>query len=278
MQKDYTMSIRDIMKFRCITIPVALALIFLTFPSIVKAVPTKLVVRAKANDAKFVGTAVGGLKVVVRDAMGGRILAQKALEGGTRNTDLMMKRPITRGTELSGGGAAKAEFVLDINEPVKLEIELLGPLGAGNDIHREMKTTWLIPGRDITGDGILFNLYGLIVHPCSPKPHEFYPAGSKVTIGANVTPMCGCPVRPGSLWDAGKMMIRADVLLKGKRIAEIPLRWADRISHFQAGFIPKETGSYKIIILAGDSKNDQGVGVTGFVVVPEKKYHKVLGR
>ncbi len=249
----------------------------LAFSAVAEALPTKLVVRAKANDAKFIGTAVGDLKVVIRDALSSKILGQKMLEGGTGDTELIMKSPISRDTVLSKGGAAKAEFMLDIDEPMKLEIELIGPLGAGGDIHRETKTTWLIPGKDIVGDGIIFNLYGLIVHPYSPKPHEFYIPGSKLTIGAHVTPMCGCPVSPGSLWNSNKIKVLAQVFFKGEKIADIPLHWANRISHFEATFFPKETGNYKVIIMASDQKNNQGVAVTGFVVVPVQKYHKILG-
>ncbi len=257
---------------------VIVTLLFLTISSVSTAVPTKLVVRVKANDAKFVGSAVGGLKVTVKDACTGRILATGKIEGGTGNTKILMKKPITRNTILSQGGAAKAEFVFDISEPVKLQIEVTGPLGAGNNIHKEVKTTWLIPGRDIDGDGIIFNFYGLIVHPYSPKPHEFYTVGSKVTIGAHVTPMCGCPVRPGFLWDANKYNVKAFVYFKGRKIAELPLKWAGKISHFEATFIPKKKGGYKIVIVASDDKRNQGVGVTGLVAVPTKLYRKILGK
>lgn len=90
--------------------------------------------------------------------------------------------------------------------------------------------------------------------------------------------MCGCPVRPGFLWDADKMNVKAEVFFKGKKIAEFPLSWAGRISHFETSFLPKEPGSYKVVIMASDSRNNQGVGITGFVVVPAKKYHKLLGK
>ena len=242
------------------------------------AVPTKLVVRVKANDAKFVGTGVGGLKVAVRDAFTGKTLATGSIEGGTGNTKILVKEPITRGKILSKGGAAKAEFVFDIDKPTKLEIEVFGPLGAGINTHREVKTTWLIPGRDIAGDGILFNLYGLIVHPYNPKPHEFYKVGDRIKIGAHVTPMCGCPVRPGFLWDAKAYKVSAIIYYKGKKIKEIPLKWASRISHFEGYFTPERKGTYKIYIIASDNRNNQGVAVTSAVVVPEKLYRKILGR
>ncbi len=241
------------------------------------AIPTKLVVRVKANDAKFVGTAVGELKVAVRDALTGSILATGTIKGGTGNTDIIMKKPIVRGTILSEGGAASSEFVLDIDEPMKLEIEVVGPLGAGNNIHREVKTTWLIPGRDITGDGIVFTFYGLIVHVYSPKPHEFYKVGERVTIGAHVTPMCGCPVRPDFIWDANKFNVLAIVYFEGKKILELPMKWAGRISHFETSFTPDKKGEYRVVVVASDNSNNQGVGITGLVVVPEDVYNKTLG-
>ena len=40
-----------------------------------EAVQTKLVVRAKSKDAKFVGSKMGGAVVVVRDSESGKVLA-----------------------------------------------------------------------------------------------------------------------------------------------------------------------------------------------------------
>jgi len=231
------------------------------------AISTRLIIRAKANDAKFIGSAVGGLKVIVRDAFNKKILAVGSIEGGTGSTKVIMKEPIIRGKLLSKGGAAKAEFVFDINDPVKLEIELIGPLASGLNIHKEVKTTWLIPGNDIVGDGIVFNLYGLIVHPYSPNPHQFYKLGDKILIGAHVSPMCGCPVMPNGLWNSKDYIVKALIYFKNKKITELPMKWAGRVSDFETHFIPSEKGNYKIIIEACNSKNNnQGVAVTGFVV------------
>ncbi len=258
---------------------VFLSLLFVVwFLGTVWAIPTVLTVRVRAHDAKFVGSAVGGLKVAVKDYFTGRLLATGAIEGGTGDTRVIMKEPGTRGKVLSvGKGTAKVQFTLDLKEPMKLLIEVTGPMAAGPNIHREVKTTWIVPGQDIKGDGILFELYGLIVHVYLPKPHEFYPLGQKVTIGAQVTPMCGCPVRPGFLWDADEYRVRACVFLKGKKVAEVPLRYAGKISHFEGSFTPRVAGGYKVVITACDKKNNQGVSVTGLAVVSPKKYRVILG-
>jgi ABC-type glycerol-3-phosphate transport system permease component len=46
------------------------------FPASASAVPTELVVRILAKDAKFIGTEVGGIKVTVSDSDTGAVLAQ----------------------------------------------------------------------------------------------------------------------------------------------------------------------------------------------------------
>ncbi len=253
-------------------------LLILLIASASHAIPTKLIVRARAHDAKFIGSAVGGVAVTVRDAFTGKILATGSIEGGTGNTKILMLEPIKRGTLLSQGGAAKAEFVFDIDKPVKLQIEVEGPLGAGLNVHKEVKTVWLIPGEDIDGDGVIFTLYGLIVHSYSPSPHQFYTLGQKVLIGAHVTPLCGCPVSPGCIWDARDIDVKAYIYKNGKLIAKLPLKWSGKISSFEAEFTPPGKGGYKVFITAASKDGNQGVAVTGFVVVPEKMYKMILNR
>ena len=58
-------------------------------------------IRAKANDAKFIGSSIGGAKIIVRDAVTGEILDQGMTSGSTGNTDKLMKQPQERGKALS---------------------------------------------------------------------------------------------------------------------------------------------------------------------------------
>ena len=53
------------------------------------ATETKLMVRAKAKDAKFVGSSIGGAHVIVRNTVNGEILAEGNTTGSTGNTDLI---------------------------------------------------------------------------------------------------------------------------------------------------------------------------------------------
>lgn len=237
------------------------------------AVPTRLTVRALAHDAKFIGSVVGGLKVVVKDYYTDQELASGMIMGGTGNTKLLMKEPVTRGMVRSEGkGTAKVVFEFDIKDPLKLLVEVIGPMGAEASIHKEAKTTWLLPGQDIAGDGLLFDLTGLIVHPHNPEAHEFFTLGTTLPISAVVTPMCGCPVKANfPLWNASDYTVTAFIYKGGKKIAELPLKYAGKTSNFSSSFTPKEGGGYRVIFTAHDKRNNQGVGISGFVVVAPKK-------
>ena len=250
--------------------------LFLALPAL--AVPTRVTVRARAHDAKFVGTAVGGLQVVVKDFYTGVTLASGEIRGGTGNTKLLMTAPPPRGGNISTPGAAGYTATLDIDAPRKLSIELIGPMSAGGNLHRESKTLWLIPGRDLTGDGVIFHLYGLIVAPYTPAPHEFHKVGDTIRVAVHVAPLCGCPIRPGMLWDPRNYTVQATVLKAGRKIAELPLAYAGRVGDFAADFVPRETGTFQFVITAADHRNNQGVAVRGAVVVGARKYHKITGK
>jgi len=242
------------------------------------AVPTSLVVRVRAHDAKFVGTGVGDLQVTVRDFTSGDVLASGMVTGGTGNTTVLMKEAKGRDTVLSDGKSASYTAKLDIDAPKKLLVEVDGPLSSGLDMHHDVKTTWLIPGEDITGDGLLFEEYGLIVRNYKPTQHQFIKIGATATIGAHVSPMCGCPVSPGFLWDADKYKVTAVVEKDGKQIASIPMTYAGQISDFEASYTFTKGGTYKITTIAVDDKNNQGVDTTSYVVAPEQKIKVMSGR
>ncbi|HWY76816.1 MAG TPA: hypothetical protein VN281_14430, partial [Verrucomicrobiae bacterium] len=67
---------------------------------------TKVMVRAIARDAKVIGTHVGGARITVKDVATGEILAQGIQQGGTGDTDVIMKKPHTRGMTVFSAGDA----------------------------------------------------------------------------------------------------------------------------------------------------------------------------
>ncbi len=232
------------------------------------AEPTAITVRVRSHDAKFIGSAAGGVGVVITDADSGRVLAQGLIRGGTGDTKAIMKTAHARRQEIAGPKAASYVAHLNIRRPTKVRIEVRGPLAGGRNAHLASRTLVVLPGHDIAGDGVVFELYGCIVDIVSPTPHEFFKPGQTVTIDADVVMLCGCPVMPGGLWDAGEFDVRATISdTAGKKIAEIPLQYAGTTSHFRADFKPAATGGYRVVVTAAlDASANYGYAIGGFVV------------
>jgi hypothetical protein len=71
---------------------IAFSLAGLLAPTVASAEQTEIIVRVLAKDSKFVGTSMGGMRIIRRDAHTGEILATGLTQGGTGNTKLIMMR------------------------------------------------------------------------------------------------------------------------------------------------------------------------------------------
>src|SRR5580704_5273905 len=164
---------------------------------------TKVMIRATARDAKVSGTHVGGARITVKDVATGEILAQGMQQGGTGDTDTIMKKPRTRGMALYNTPDASGFLaVLHLDKPTVVEISAEGPLGNAQATQRSSKTLLLVPGEDVMGDGILLEIHGFIITALAPLQDAKVKAGSPFEVRATVTMACGCPTEPDGLWDA----------------------------------------------------------------------------
>jgi hypothetical protein len=145
-----------------------------------EAVPTKLVVRAKSKDAKFVGTSMGGALVTVTDSETGKKLAQGLTAGGTGNTQKIMVRPLIRFVSITDASTAKFETVIDIEEPKLVTIDVEAPYGFKPDTVKSSTQIWLIPGRDMVGDGVIIEVSGFSIYTQTDK--EVKLAGNRAVI------------------------------------------------------------------------------------------------
>jgi hypothetical protein len=229
---------------------------------------TRVVVRARAHDGKFIGTSVGGMQVIVRDAASRNVLATGHIEGGTGDTKRLMKEPVSRRKQLADDKTAKFTAGLDIDRPTRICVEVCAPNGSGNNEVLASQTLWVLPGKHIEGDGLVFNLHGFLVHAVSPAPNERWKPGEAVPIRAWVSMLCGCHIWPDGLWDANEYTITAVIEnAEGKELARIPLDYAGKKSHFEGTFKPPGPGSYKLILTASAPKSgNYGVCITGFSV------------
>jgi hypothetical protein len=245
-------------------------LVCLLLGGVSEAVQTKVVVRAKARDAKFIGSTMAGALVVIRDAETGEILAKGFTTGGTGNTERIMVEPHKRGVPIADASSAGFETSIDISEPKLVTIEVFSPYGQRQSMTENSVQMWLIPGKNITGDGIIVEIYGFSVDVLSPQAHQMVKlSGNKLTIPvqANVVMMCGCPVKPGGLWDATKYDIEAIVKRNGKVMGSHPMSFAGKPNTFETNLDIEEEGTYEVTVFAFDpATGNAGIDRTTFMV------------
>ncbi|MGD9502341.1 MAG: hypothetical protein AB7V40_07635 [Methyloceanibacter sp.] len=251
---------------RTLALPLVLGLVMAPAPA--SAEPTDIVVRVLGKDSKFVGTSMGGMRIILRDAHTGEILATGVTQGGTGDTKRIMHEDRGARAQLSDDSAAKFTATLDLDEPRLIEVEAYGPLAQPQAATRVLSSQWVIPGRGISGgDGWILHLPGLVVDVLGPPAHVKLPAKTpSVPLSANVTMMCGCPIEPQGLWDADTIEVKAIVKRDGKRIGEVRLAYAGTTSQF-AGSVPVEApGAYEVIVYAHDQKTgNTGLDRTTFI-------------
>jgi len=231
---------------------------------------TKVMIRAVARDAKVIGTHVGGARITVKDAATGEILAQGMQQGGTGDTNTIMKTPRTRGMSVfSSADASGYLAVLHIEKPTVVEISAEGPLGNAQATQRTSKTMLLVPGEDVLGEGILLEIHGFIVTAVSPLPDAKLKVGSPFEVKATITMACGCPTEPDGLWDANKIHVVARLLRDGKVQSEIPMTYAGVQNTFHADVPATAAGPLELQILSMDAGSANfGIMKEAVTIVP----------
>lgn len=245
-------------------------LLLLFVANISEAVQTKVIVRARARDAKFIGTTMGGALVVIRNSQTGEIMAKGFTKGGTGNTASIMVKPLQRGVPYAGKSAAKFEANVDINEPTLVTIQVFAPYAQRQSMEETSTQLWLIPGKNILGDGIIMEVPGFSVDVLAPQAHTMMKlSGGKLTvpIRANVMMMCGCPITQGGLWNAAKYEVKAIVKHNGTTSETVPLRFAGKTSTFEGKLEITKRGIYEVTVYSFDpATGNAGVDRTTFMV------------
>lgn len=239
----------------------------LAFPLIAQAEDTRFAVRVISQGAKFIGTSMGGVQVTVRDADTGELLAQGVTAGSTGDTDRIMRDPLPPGGTLSTPGSAVYEFTLDLDQPRRLDVTAYGPKGQLQSATEVSTRVWGIPGKhkDV-GDGILLELPGFNVDVLAPPAHVRLPT-EPVTLEANVTMQCGCPVTPDGLWDANRFQVEVWIETGDELLAKIPMEYAGTASQFKAQWTPPGPGVYQATVTAYDpADGNTGLDRTTFIL------------
>lgn len=233
------------------------------------AEPTDIAVRVISRDAKFIGSSMGGVLITLRDAETGEILSQGKTEGGTGDTNRIIKQAHTRGVPLSTESAAKFSATIDLDEPRQIEVTAYGPLAQRQGANRVSAVQWVVPGKHLTGgDGWLLEMPGFIVDILSPATHLKLNGVSKaIELKTNVTMMCGCPIEPGGLWDANRYEVVALIKKNGEPAVKIALTYAGTTSQFAGTLQVEEPGTYEATVYAYDPANgNTGLDKVVFII------------
>ncbi len=153
-----------------------------------EAVPTRVMVRAIARDAKIIGSGVGGAKITIKDVRSGRTLAEGIQKGKTGDTDLIMKEPRKREDSVfDTEGAAGFIATVMISQPTVVEIIAEGPLGSPQSMQRATKTMLLVPGKDVLGDGVILEIHGFTIELLAPGEDTRFGVGDDLPVRVRVT-------------------------------------------------------------------------------------------
>ncbi len=232
------------------------------------AMPTEVHVRVLSQGAKFIGSSMGGVEVILRDVQTGEALAGGLVQGSTGDTARIMGgRP--RGDALSSDGSAVWKGVIDLPVPRLIEVVARGPVAQPQAMVTVTSQRWVLPGRGVTiGDGWLLELPGLVVDAVEPAAHEQLEKGIKSRrLAVNVSMMCGCPITPGGLWDANGFDVRASVRAPDGAVSEVKLAYGGRTGLFVADLPVGASGAHVVTVTAFYTKTGAaGVDRTSFLV------------
>ena len=236
----------------------------------VSATETKLMVRAKARDAKFIGSSLGGAYVVIRNKLNQQVLAEGKTTGSTGNTDLIMKDPKMRGSSITDAQTAGFLAKIDIDEPTLASIEVVSPYTHRQAQAKVSTELWLIPGRDILGDGIILEIPGFIIDILKPRTHQYISLKTikedLFQIQANVVMMCGCVIDKGGVWNSEEIEVKGVLKKDGKHIKDIKMSLTST-NLFEGDLLINAVGNYELTIYAYNEKTgNTGVDKVNYVI------------
>lgn len=231
----------------------------------VSAEPTQIMVRAKAVDSKFIGSSVGGIRAVVEDAETGEILDEGWINGDTGDTAVLIENPLKRGERQTDETTAGYLATVDIDTPRLLRFKLIGPYAYRQSMQEATMTSWVVPGKDIVGDGIVLSMSGFIVDAWTRVLQ-----GGQVDIMTKASLLCGCPITKDGHWQADNYEARAIIMKDGEKVDEISMDLKGPGGMFNGVTKVTEPGYYKAIVYLFDPKTGNvGVDRTIFEIAED---------
>lgn len=238
--------------------------------------PTMVLVRVVAHGAMVLGREVGGARVKIIDVATGHILATGLQQGESGDQNQIMRTPhLMEEPIYSSRPSAAFTATLELQKPTLVEISAEGPLAYPAALRRTSKTLLLIPGQDLTQDGIVLHLSGYLVQIERPKPRDALIAKDDVKLRASVRTLSGSLVRPHGDWDSRKIRIYGEVLIGDRVIERLQMFYDEGSRTFEAPFfVPpsKEApDGLTLRVIATDlSTGNSGMDQANYTVLSER--------
>ena len=199
--------------------------------------PTVVLVRVVAHGAMVLGREVGGARVTITEVATGQILATGLQEGGSGDQNQIMRTPhMIEEPVYSSRPSAVFTTTLQLHKPTLVEISAEGPLAYPAASQKTSKTLLVIPGQDLTHDGIVLHLHGYLIQIERPTPPEPLIAKDDVKLRASVRTLSGSLVRPHGDWDSRKIRIYGEVLIGDRIIERLQMFYDEGSRTFEAPF------------------------------------------
>lgn len=222
-------------------------------PALAEATPLRILVRA--DDAKFIGSGVGGLHATVRDAETGAVLGSGLIEGGTGDTAALMNEPELRGDTAVTPDAASLALTLDIERPTRIEVAVSGPQSVPQGRQGLTTSLWLLPGQDRAANPLVLHLNGLLVDLVVLAREE-----DELSVTAEVSMLCGCTISEDGPWRADDYEVRAVVYRAGEPLSQAPLAFTGESSRY-AGVVPNVQGERVLLEIQALQTSTGNAGV-----------------
>ncbi len=238
--------------------------------------PTTILVRVVGHGAMVLGREVGGARITITDVATKQILATGIQQGEPGDQNQIMRTPrLMEEPHYSSRPAAAYTATLDLLRPTLIEVAAEGPLAYPASSQRAATTVWLVPGQDLTNDGIVLQLYGYIVQIERPKSGEPLIAKDDVTLCASIRTLSGAPVRPHGDWDSRKIHLYGELLVGESVLERLQLFYHHGHACFEAPFfVPRlndaPDGVTLRVVAADPSGGNFGVGQATYPVLSER--------
>lgn len=239
-------------------------------------IATEVLIRVVAHGAMVLSDEVGGARITITDVGTGRLLASGIQHGEAGDQNQIMRTPRLLGEpQYSAKPSGFFRATLRLDRPTLVEISAQGPLAYPAALQRASKTLLLVPGHDLTQDGIVLELNGYIVKIEHPPPGEPLMAKADVKLRASIRTLSGTPVRPHGDWDSRRLHIYGEVLTGDRVIERLQLFHVGLQSSFEAPFfVPAPSmapnGLTLRVVAADGAGASFGMDQANYPVLPEQ--------